>query len=109
MLGLCTSLVPFGNYTASTRLSIGAKNQKQALGLYASNYLLRMDMDVSMLHTPQLPIVQTIMHDISNYKSHAYGQNIVVAVMSYMGYNMEDAIVLNKASVDRGIGRSSYF
>ncbi|HLC85053.1 MAG TPA: DNA-directed RNA polymerase subunit B [Candidatus Nanoarchaeia archaeon] len=109
MFGLCTALVPFGNHTASTRLSIGSKNQKQALGMYASNYLLRMDMDVSVLHMPQQPIVQTIMHKISDYNTHPYGQNVVVAVMSYMGYNMEDAIILNKSSVERGFGRSSYF
>src|SRR3989344_3164922 len=109
MFGLCTALVPFGNHTASTRLSIGSKNQKQALGMYASNYLLRMDMDVSVLHMPQQPIVQTIMHKISDYNTHPYGQNVVVAVMGYMCYNMEDAIILNKSSVERGFGRSSYF
>ena len=109
MLGLCTSLVPFGNFTQAPRLSIGAKNQKQALGLYASNFTLRMDMDVNLLHTPQTPIVQTIMHDVSGYDTHPAGQNIVVAVMSYQGYNMEDAIIINQGSIDRGFARSSYF
>lgn len=109
MLGLCTALVPFGNFTQAPRLSIGAKNQKQALGLYASNFALRMDMDVNLLHTPQAPIVQTIMHDVSGYKTHPAGQNIVVAVMSYQGYNMEDAIIINQGSIDRGFARSSYF
>lgn len=109
MLGLCTALVPFGNFTQAPRLSIGAKNQKQALGLYASNFALRMDMDVNLLHTPQMPLVQTIMHDVSGYETHPAGQNIVVAVMSYQGYNMEDAIIINQGSIDRGFGRSSYF
>ncbi|MDO8660899.1 MAG: DNA-directed RNA polymerase subunit B, partial [Candidatus Woesearchaeota archaeon] len=109
MLGLCTTLVPFGNYTQSARLSIGSKNQKQALGFYAANFGVRMDMDVNLLHTPQLPIVTTIMHDISHYETHPSGQNIVVAVMVHKGYNMDDAIVLNKASIERGMGRSSYY
>ena len=109
MFGLTTSLVPYGNFNQSTRVNAGSKNQKHALGLYASNYYVRMDMDVNIMHYPQVPIVNTIMHDISDYGKHPAGQNIVVAVMSYKGYNMEDAIILNKASIDRGFGRSSYY
>src|SRR3989339_994172 len=60
MLGPITSLVPYGNYIPSARLSIGAKNQKQSIGYYASNFLVRMDMDVNLLHYPQVSIVQSI-------------------------------------------------
>lgn len=109
MFGLTTSLVPYSNYNQSTRVNAGSKNQKQALGLYASNYSVRMDMDVNLLHYPQVPIVKSIMHDISHYEQHPAGQNIVVAVMSYKGYNMEDAIILNKASIEMGFGRSTYY
>ncbi len=109
MLGLVTSLVPFGNFTQSARLSIGSKNQKQAIGFYAANFAVRMDMDVNLLHMPQVPVVQTIMHDISDYNVHPSGQNIVVAVMSYEGYNMEDAVIINQGSINRGFGRSSYY
>jgi DNA-directed RNA polymerase subunit B len=109
MLGLCTSLVPFGNFTQSARLSIGTKNLRQALGFYATNFSVRMDMDVNLLHTPQKPIANTIMHEISEYDQHPAGQNIIIAIMCYKGYNMEDAIILNKGSIDRGFGRSSYY
>jgi DNA-directed RNA polymerase subunit B' len=109
MMGFCSGLVPYGNYSQSARISFGAKNQKQSLGVYAANYLVRMDMDVNMLHTPQLPLVKTMLHDISDYHRHPSGQNIVVAVMSLEGYNMEDAVILNKASIDRGYGRSTYY
>ena len=109
MLGYCTSLVPFGNFTQPARLMIGSKNQKQALGLYVANFPLKMDMDVNILNTPQKPIVQSVMHDLSKYDSHPAGQNIVVAIMSYKGYNMDDAIILNKGSIERGVGRSTYF
>ncbi len=109
MLGYCASLVPYGNFNQSTRLNAGAKNQKQALGFYASNFAVRMDMDVNILHYPQLPVVNTIMHDISDYDTHPAGQNIVVAIMSYKGYNMEDAIILNQGSIERGLGRSTYY
>ena len=109
MFGLTTSLVPYANFNQSTRVNAGSKNQKQALGLYASNYAVRMDMDVNLLHYPQVPVVNTIMHGISEYNKHPAGQNIVVAVMSYKGYNMEDAIILNKSSIERGFGRSTYY
>ena len=109
MVGLCTSLVPYANFSPGARISIGSKNQKQALGMYAINFPIRMDMDVNILQTPQIPIVQSIMHEVSNYNKHPSGQNIVVAVMSYKGYNVEDAVVINKASIDRGLGRSTYY
>ena len=109
MLGLACGLVPFGNFNQSARLNAGTKNQKQAIGFYAANFPLRMDMDVNLLHYPQVPVVETIMHDISDYDKHPAGQNLTVAVLAYKGYNMEDAILINKGSIDRGLGRSSYF
>ncbi len=109
ILGLCTSLIPFGQFNQGVRLSQGSKNQKQAVGFYATNFFNRIDMDVNLLHYPQVPIVKTIMHDISNYEQHPSGQNVVIAVMPYDGYNMEDAVVINRGSVDRGLGRSTYF
>jgi DNA-directed RNA polymerase subunit B len=109
IMGVCASLVPFGNYNQSTRLNAGTKNQKQALGFYAANYLVRMDMDVNILDSPHQPLCRTIMHEIVGYNNHPAGQNIVVAVMSYKGYNMEDSVIINKSSVQRGYGRSTYF
>src|SRR3990167_1358297 len=109
ILGLTTSLIPYANYGGSSRLIRGSKIQKQSLGLYATNYLLRMDTDVNVLHYPQKPVVKTYMHDLVNYKKHPSGQNIVIALMSFEGYNMQDAIVMNKGSVQRGLARSTYF
>src|SRR3989338_8799847 len=109
ILGMCGSLVPYANYSPGARISMGAKNQKQALGIYASNYHVRIDTDVNILHNPQKPIVETVMNKIMDCDKHPVGQNIVVAVMSYGGYNMEDAVILNKASIDRGFGRSTFF
>jgi len=106
-LGPITSLVSFGNHDQSSRLIRGSKTQKQGLGLYAANYLTRVDTDVSILHYPQQPIVRSFVYDALNV--YPVGQNIVVAVMTHEGYNMEDALVINQASVDRGFGRSTYF
>jgi DNA-directed RNA polymerase subunit B' len=109
MLGLCTSLVPYANFNSAQKVNTGSKNQKQAIGFYAANFMTRMDMDVNVLHAPQLPIVKSLMHDVSEYDKHPSGQNIVVAVMTYRGYNMDDAIIINKGSIERGMGRGSYY
>ena len=53
ILGMVTSLVPYANFYQSSRLNRGSKTQKQSLGMYASNFLLRVDTDVSILHYPQ--------------------------------------------------------
>ncbi len=109
MVGFVTSLVPFGQHNQGVRMIQGSKNQKQAMGIYMANFHQRLDMDVHLLHYPQKPIVKTIMHDVSNYEKHAAGQNLVVAIMAFEGYNIEDAIIVNKASIDRGMGRSTYY
>jgi len=107
LLGVVTSLVPYGNHDQSSRLNRGSKTQKQALGIYSANYLCRLDTDVSILQYPQKPLVRSFVYDTLN--TYPAGQNLVVAVMTYEGYNMEDALVLNRGSLDRGVGRSFYF
>jgi DNA-directed RNA polymerase subunit B len=107
LFGLITSLVPFGNHDQSSRLNRGSKTLTQSLGIYAANYLVRLDTDVSILHYPQKPLVRSFVYD--TLEVYPAGQNIVVAIMPFEGYNMEDAVVLNKGSIDRGMGRSTYF
>jgi DNA-directed RNA polymerase subunit B' len=107
MLGLITSLVPFSNHDHSSRLNRGSKTQKQALGLYSAAYPIRLDTDVSILHYPQKPLVRSFVYDTVPF--YPAGQNVIVAIMPFEGYNVEDAIVLNKGSVQRGLGRSTYF
>jgi len=107
LFGVVTSLVPYGNHDQSSRLNRGSKTQKQALGIYAANYLARLDTDVSILQYPQKPIVKSFVYDTLDI--YPAGQNLVVAIMTHEGYNMEDALVLNKGSLDRGVGRSFYY
>ena len=105
-MGLTTSIVPFSNYGQSARLNRGSKSQKQSLGLYASNYLIRIDTDANILHYPSNPIVKTCNSNIAGQENHPAGQNLVIALMSYEGYNMQDALILNNGSLNRGMGRS---
>lgn len=106
--GISVSLTPFGNHGPPARLlKGGSKAFKQGLGLYAGNFPVRIDTDVSLLHYPQKPLVRSFVYDTLDV--HPVGQNVVLAIMPYEGYNMEDATVLNQGSVDRGFGRSSRF
>jgi DNA-directed RNA polymerase subunit B' len=109
ILGLCSSLVPYAAYGPGMRNLMAAKNQKHALGFYAANFPLRIDTDVNLLHYSQVPVVKSVTHDLYHDEKHPAGQNMIVAVMSYGGYNMEDAIIINKSAIDRGLGRSTYF
>ena len=109
MLGICAGIIPFSNHNSSPRNTMEAGMSKQALGVYASNYEMRTDIRAHLLHYPQTPIVKTRIIDSTSYDLRPSGQNFVVALMSYEGYNMEDAMVINKASLERGLARSTFF
>ncbi len=109
MLGICAGIIPFSDHNSAPRNTMEAGMTKQALGLYVSNYALRTDTRAHLLHHPQTPIVKTRIIDSTNYDLRPSGQNFVVALMSYEGYNMEDATVINKAALERGLARSSFF
>lgn len=107
MLGISAALIPFAEYNRGDRINYGAKMVGQAIGLMSSNFMIRMDTKFNVLDYLQMPMVET---KISNVvKRYPEGQNIVIAIMCYEGYNMNDAIVMNKSSVDRGLFRSFYF
>ena len=105
ILGLCAGLIPFPHHNQSPRNTYQCAMGKQSMGIIAYNYLNRIDTLMYTLVYPQAPLVKTHTLDIINFDKLPAGQNATVAVMSYSGYDIEDAVILNQASVDRGFAR----
>src|SRR3989344_7364283 len=108
ILGFASSQLPYPEYNMAPRVLMAAQHAKQSLGLYASNFNLRSDTRAHVLFYPQQPLLQTRAYRNLRLSNRPSGQNMVVAVLSYKGFNMNDAVVLNKTSVDRGMGRSVF-
>jgi len=109
ILGICASTIPYPEHNQSPRNSYQAAMAKQALGVYGTNFHHRVDSRSHILHYPQAPLVETELMEVMGYKQRPTGQNCVVAVLSFEGYNMEDALIFNKASIERGLARSSFY
>jgi len=109
LLGVVAGLVPYPHHNQSPRNTYQCAMGKQAMGTVALNQYARLDGLLYTLVYPQKPMVKTRTLDLVNFDQVPAGQNATVAVMSYSGYDIEDAVVLNKGSLDRGFGRCMVF
>lgn len=107
VLGVCAGLIPYPHHNQSPRNTYQCAMGKQAIGSIAYNQHKRTDTLLYLLSYPQRPLVQTKTLALVGFERLPGGQNASLVVMSYSGYDIEDAIVLNKASLDRGFGRCS--
>lgn len=109
ILGVTASIIPYAEHNQSPRNTYQAAMAKQAPGVYALNHKDRTDTRGHILHYPQKPLTKTKPIDMIGYNSRPSGQNFIVAVLSTDGYNMDDALIFNKSSIERGLGHSSFY
>ncbi|KAL9643773.1 hypothetical protein ABK040_016075 [Willaertia magna] len=109
ILGVCAGLVPYPHHNQSPRNTYQCAMGKQAMGAIAYNQFNRIDTLLLLMVYPQKPLMKTRTIELINFEKVPGGQNASIAVMSYSGYDIEDAVIVNKASIDRGYGRVMYF
>lgn len=109
MLSLIASLTPFSDYNQSPRNMYQCQMGKQTMGTPAHSLPFRPDNKLYRLQNPQAPLVQTKRHGEYRMDEYPNGTNAVVAVLSYTGFDMEDAMILNKGSYERGFGHASVY
>lgn len=105
ILGVVAGQIPYPHHNQSPRNTYQCAMGKQAIGAISYNQLNRIDTLLYLLVYPQKPLVKTHTIEMIGYENLPAGQNASVFVMSYSGYDIEDALVLNKSSLDRGFGR----
>jgi len=108
-LGTLASNIPFPDHNQSPRNSYQSAMGKQAMGMYAMNFRDRYDALAHLLCYPQVSFVSPFMSRFYGAQAMPSGQNIVVAIMTYTGYNQEDSIMINRGSLDRGLFRSIFY
>ena len=106
ILSVVNSQIPFANHNQSPRNQLGCAQSKQSLSMYATNWQNRYDNNAHILCYGESQLTRTIYQDYFGEGKLSYGQNIVLALCCYTGYNQEDGIVINRDAVDRGLFRS---
>ncbi len=108
ILGVCCSIVPFLNHNQGPRNIYSASMTKQAVGIWSTMFLTRFETTSYQLHYPQRALISTKMSEYLGYNELPSGINAIVAIMS-QGWNVEDSIVMNKASIQRGLFVSTVY
>ena len=109
ILGMMCNMIIFPENNPSTRNSFSCGQSKQACSLYHTNYQVRMDKAAVLLNYGQIPLVKSRFLDHITHEENAYGENAIVAIACYSGYNVEDAILINEGAIKRGLFRTTYF
>ena len=109
IFGTAASGIPFPDHNQSPRNAYQCAMSKQAMGIYALNFRERFDAMSHVLCYPEIPMVSPYMSKFYGAQKLPAGQNIVVAIMTYTGYNQEDSNMINRGALDRGRFRSIFY
>lgn len=109
ILSVLTLNIPLSQHNQAPRNIFSGAQGKQAIGIYATNFNDRIDTMSYVLHYPQRSIVNTRYMGYMHNNDMPNGENLIVAIATYTGYNQEDSIIINKNSIERGCFNLTYF
>jgi len=109
IFGMMSNLISFPENNPATRNSFSCGQSKQACSLYHTNHQVRMDKTAVVLINGETPLVKTRYLEHINHEENPYGENVMVAIMCYTGYNVEDAVLINEGSLKRGLFHTTYY
>jgi len=108
-MSVYTNTIPLAHLNPGTRNVFSGAQGKQAIGVFATNFNQRIDTASYLLHYPQKALVSTKYAQTCNMDELPNGENLIVAILCYSGYNMEDSVMINKNSIERGMFNVSVF
>ena len=109
IFGILASCIPFPEHNQAPRLTYQCAMGKQAMGIYVTNYTIRMD-KTAYVHTYGMrPLVDTRIMNLLNLNQIPSGAQVIVAIMTHTGYNQEDSLLFNKSAIERGLFQATIY
>lgn len=109
LLGVMGLMIPFLEFNQAPRNILSCAQTKSSTSIYLSNFNKRMDLTSNVLNYGQKPLVSSKYVNYILREKMVYGTNVIFAIMAYTGFNQEDAFILNKSALKRGLCSSTYY